>query len=64
MMIYDHSCDSNSGHYPPCQAKKKKKVHNPEQGLRLALSNGPTRAGSVFHPLHLKKEANAAMSKI
>jgi len=40
-----------------------KKTHNPEYGLRLALSKGPKKAGSPFPLLHLKTEANAAMSK-
>jgi len=53
MTVYDHSCDSNSAHYPSCQAKK---THNPEQGLRLALSKGSKRADSPFPLLHLKTE--------
>ena len=38
-----------------------KKNHNPEQGLRLALSKGLKRADSPLPLLHLKTEANAAM---
>jgi len=60
MTVYDHSCDSNSVHYPSCQVKK---IHNPEWGLRLALSKGPKIPGSPFPLLHLKTEAKVTMSK-